>query len=622
MTISSQLAPSNGQAPMSRSISVQPATLVSSDPPIVGVSASVSSDRPSSLRRLTDRAVGRDRYIDTLRALALVRVVTYHQFGWHWLPVAYPSIGILFAVGGSLMGVSLTRAHGNYWAVLAKRIRRLLPPLWCYGLVIIPIMIMHGWTATEAGGGDPLRHWRLLLFWLLPVGVPPGSDWGYDFVLPLWYVRTYLWLLLLSPALLFLFRRWPKRVLAVPLTIVGASAFGLIDLSQGRASVALLDIATFGACWMLGFARQDGRIQLIRKSVVIPVGFALMAAGMAWAVTHETDTGWDIDNIPLASALYCLGAVLLLLRLYPSFAWMARFPFLDKTMTMISSRAITIYLWHNLAIFLAVPLLDATPLAGVNGWERSAAEYGAAWALTIVAIFLFGWVEDIAARRAPRINPWPRTDPPQSAAAAPRRPGMLLGHHPVRVTCVLAAGAAVVTGLLLWPWNQQTHNGTAGSIGKAVTQYPGATRDHETGRTTPGGAVVNPGPNQPGTDPSTQEQRDPRTDLLPSRQSVNTTHPSSTATTNSAGTTTPKSSTRGASPSGGSARTSTGGQPTSSTPGSTTTATPSAPPTPLPTSAPMPTPTVPPSSIPSVPPTTPVPLPSPPALTGSTVVSP
>ena len=32
---------------------------------------------------------GRDRYIDSLRALALVRVVTYHLFGWVWLPILF-----------------------------------------------------------------------------------------------------------------------------------------------------------------------------------------------------------------------------------------------------------------------------------------------------------------------------------------------------------------------------------------------------------------------------------------------------------------------------------------------------------------------------------------------------
>ena len=301
----------------------------------------------------------RDRYIDALRALALVRIVTYHQFGWHWLPLAYPSIGILFALAGALVARSLTRARGNYWTVLARRTRRLLPPLWMFGLVLIPVMVLHGWTATTAGGGDPLRHWRLMFFWLLPLADPPGSDWGYDFVLPLWYIRCYLWLLLLSPALLFLFRRWPKRLIAVPLAIVAASTFGIIDLSNGRGAGAVLDVGIYGACWMLGFAHHDGSIRTIRTSIIVPIGVVLLAGGLTWAITHQTDTGWDIDNIPPAATLYSLGAVLLLLRYYPSLEWMSRIPALDKTLMMISSRAMTIFLWHNLAIFLAVPVLDS-----------------------------------------------------------------------------------------------------------------------------------------------------------------------------------------------------------------------------------------------------------------------
>ena len=33
----------------------------------------------------------RNRYIDTLRAAAIVRVVVYHAIGWAWLTVALPA---------------------------------------------------------------------------------------------------------------------------------------------------------------------------------------------------------------------------------------------------------------------------------------------------------------------------------------------------------------------------------------------------------------------------------------------------------------------------------------------------------------------------------------------------
>jgi hypothetical protein len=50
---------------------------------------------------VTTAAEGQGRYLDTVVALALIGIVTFHQFGWHWLPLAVPSMGVLFAVAGS-----------------------------------------------------------------------------------------------------------------------------------------------------------------------------------------------------------------------------------------------------------------------------------------------------------------------------------------------------------------------------------------------------------------------------------------------------------------------------------------------------------------------------------------
>lgn len=146
----------------------------------------------------------RNRYLDFLRALALVMVMTYHVFGWSWLPILFPSIAIMFALSGSLIASSLDGCPGNPWAVLRKRGTRLLPPLWLFGLIAVPTMLVAGWTQGEAAGA-PLS-WRTLLFWVVPISDPPGSMFGDDWVTPLWFVRSYLWFLLLSPAVLWLFR--------------------------------------------------------------------------------------------------------------------------------------------------------------------------------------------------------------------------------------------------------------------------------------------------------------------------------------------------------------------------------------------------------------------------------
>jgi len=61
----------------------------------------------------------RNRYVDLLRALAIVRVVVYHTTGWAFLTVLFPAMSVMFALGGSLMAASLDRsgtaAVGRRW---------------------------------------------------------------------------------------------------------------------------------------------------------------------------------------------------------------------------------------------------------------------------------------------------------------------------------------------------------------------------------------------------------------------------------------------------------------------------------------------------------------------------
>src|SRR4051794_12788553 len=88
----------------------------------------------------------RDRYIDTLRAGALLRVIVYHTFGFAWPPSLFPPRGIMSPLAGGVVAASLDGAQHNRWKVLGKRPRRLPPPLWMLGIVLVPIMIVHGWV--------------------------------------------------------------------------------------------------------------------------------------------------------------------------------------------------------------------------------------------------------------------------------------------------------------------------------------------------------------------------------------------------------------------------------------------------------------------------------------------
>ena len=91
------------------------------------------------------------------------------------------------------------------------------------------------------------------------------------------------------------------------------------------------------------------------------------------------------------------------------FAGLARFRRLDRIVTIFNARAVTLYLWHEIALILAVPLIDQfwnvpafeTYLPLESQWFM----FGIGWILIAVFILLCGWVEDVAAKKKPRLLP-------------------------------------------------------------------------------------------------------------------------------------------------------------------------------------------------------------------------
>ena len=363
---------------------------------------------------------GRERWLDLLRAIALIRVVTYHAFGDGWMSMVFPSMGVMFALGGSLMVQSLRR--GEALDVIGHRLRRLLPPLWFFGLLAVPLMLWHGWAGQDADGSvtSPLV-WSDLLYWVFPLVDPPGSDWGSDAVVGLWYIRAYLWFVLLTPLMLWVFRRRPLLALSVPLLVVGLDAVLGSPMGEwGAIGPVLVDGATFAACWMLGFAHRDGTLRKLPVLLAWGGAAVLVAGGLAWAFTHPAgDIGIDLNDIPFAQALVSFGAVLLVLRFNPAVAWLERVPLLGRLVTVVNARAITIYLWHNVAIAVSPSIGD------VLGWESEGQHFAIAVVLVVVSVLAFGWVEDLAAGRSLSLLPnsgGGARRPARRAAEGPRPP--------------------------------------------------------------------------------------------------------------------------------------------------------------------------------------------------------
>ncbi|MET7865553.1 acyltransferase family protein [Micromonospora taraxaci] len=335
----------------------------------------------------------RNRYLDLLRFLAIVRVVVYHVTGWATLTLVFPAMSVMFALAGSLMAASLTRSGP---AAVGRRLRRLLPSLWVLAAVFVPAMLLSGLPVSP----------RVLL-WLFPIADPPANDWGALALSIIWYLRDYLWFVLASPVAFWLFRRAPLPTVLAPYLLLVAIEAGIYP-----APPVLREFGLYFGAWMLGFAHHAGMLRRLSGRVLYPVALTLAVGGGAWIVGHPGPRGYDLNDNHLGNALWSAAFILIVLGRAPSgAAWLSRSQLADRVVTVVNRRALTVYLWH-------MPFVVAlTPLVDVVGWSHQdplglAIRVLLVFALVGLVTLAVGWVEDVAARRRPELIP-----------GGPRRPG-------------------------------------------------------------------------------------------------------------------------------------------------------------------------------------------------------
>ncbi len=346
----------------------------------------------------------RNRYLDLLRAVAVVRVVVYHVTGWATMTLVFPAMSVMFALAGSLMAASLYR-FGT--AAVGRRLRRLLPSFWVLGAILVPAMLLSGLAFTPK-----------LLLWLFPVADPPRNDWGIPVLGPIWYLRNYLWFVLVSPLALWLFRRFPLPTLIAPYALTVAIELGVYP----NPPMVVQQFGLYFGAWMLGFAHQAGMLRRLANRVLWPTAIALVALGGWWNLTQPGTKGLDLNGNPLANALWSAGVILVVLGREPArTAWIDRNAFFSRLVTLVNRRALTVYLWHMAFVAALTPLVDLV------GWSHQnllglAIRVVLVFALLGVVIMLVGWVEDVAARRRPELIPGfgrRTTTTPEGAAATP-----------------------------------------------------------------------------------------------------------------------------------------------------------------------------------------------------------
>ena len=333
----------------------------------------------------------RNRYLDLLRAVATVRVVIYHLTGWAALTVVFPAMSVMFALAGSLMAASVDRF--GVWAV-ERRLRRLLPSLWVIALIAVPAMLVAG-TAWDTR----------LLFWGFPIVDPEATGWWMQSLSHAWYLRDFLWLVLLSPLALPVFRRYPLASVLVPYL-----ALAVLELADLTVPSIAHDLTLYGGAWLLGFAHHDGHLSRLGGKRLLGIAAALAVPAAAWVLAHPGPRGYDLNDIPLGNALWSAAFILVAL----GFAPMVR---QHRLLTVLNARALTIYLWH-------VPLIVGVTQAGEHFGLPVHGFAGIGWRTVVVVLLLgaviaaVGWVEDLAAGRPMTLLPGGRVPVPVIPASA------------------------------------------------------------------------------------------------------------------------------------------------------------------------------------------------------------
>ena len=347
----------------------------------------------------------RDRFLDVVRAVALVRVVAWHTWGaplLSWLVAAMPA---MFFVTGSLLAASLDRRPVR--AVVADRLRRLLVPFWVFGAVAHAAMATAWWW--RPGEATRIPWWQPLA-WLLPVVDPVGTPWEATWLSrPLWYLRVVLWLLAAAPVLRWAQRRWGLALCAVPAALTVAA-----EVAAGRGWLAdhplvrfhLTDVVTYATFLLLGFWHHDGGTRRLTVGTRWAASGAGAAAALAWALWRGPDS-WIVNDSPVLLLTVGWAWLWAYLALERPLGAAGSGPRLGQVVDWLSRRSMTVYLWHTTAIVGAYAIVDHLPLHAIPAVRVTATAVAVALGVVLAATLL-GWVEDHTARR-PRRWPGART---------------------------------------------------------------------------------------------------------------------------------------------------------------------------------------------------------------------
>ncbi|MEU9152493.1 acyltransferase [Streptomyces sp. NPDC048417] len=342
--------------------------------------------------------MSRDRYVDFLRAWAIVLVVLGHWLitalvrepggqitapellaavPWtQWLTLAFQIMPLFFLAGGHAAGGSWPRAQaagGTAAGWLGRRALRLLLPTGLYSALVLLAVGVCSVAGVDTGTLSLVGWAMAMQFWFLPV---------------------YLLLSALTPLMYAAHRRW--GLLVPPVMGAVALAADVLVVTVHAPYVGLLDyVLVWGVAYQLGFCWRDG---LLTRRLLVPVvmaaggavAFAALVALGPFPVSLILVTGQDPSNTnpPSAAMLaWVVTQVGLCLLAAPAVRRLLDRERVWRVVRPVGATSMTLYLWHMLPVLVVAAVFYLTDLA-----PEPALGSAAWWGLRIPWLLVLGLV--------------------------------------------------------------------------------------------------------------------------------------------------------------------------------------------------------------------------------------
>ncbi len=293
----------------------------------------------------------RDRFLDGLRTLAILRVVALHVCLRVELPAVvafsfvFPGMPLVFFVSGAAAAWSLGAgdppARLRFWS---SRARRLLVPYWGLGAVLVGLAI-----ALDARHEEAYYALRpaSVANWILPLSIPHLSPALDKLAGHLWFLSALLLLLAGAPWMLALHRRRP---------FAGALGFAAAGVGLELALLAWPGLAVpglvrhtllFGAAFQLGFGEADGVFARLERGTFLWA--ALLLSVFALSFHDRVAPGTALHAVPLAHVALGLAVIALCLGFRAAAQRCFASRGFARVREFVNPRAFTIFLWGPVA---------------------------------------------------------------------------------------------------------------------------------------------------------------------------------------------------------------------------------------------------------------------------------